>query len=767
MRTGHRAQPPGQGVQKKTVVSPRARAPGVDLENGSVMETGTRSLAVGFDSVGMDGDSLLLQNSRAGVGGGGSAVSGLWSQASQCENHPLKLMLADSEQDVVYYLPAKKKDNSVVMQRKIDRQKREAERAHMSQPHGTSKVSASKKVEFLLPKKVVPKGKQAEIEEKLLGRFKGLAGQKEKEMFIGAVEKRKAAEERARILKKHPHAFDKPPEDMVEEGEEGLYTEDFGGLDENAEEEDFDLNAYNNDLWADSGSAFVRKEKNKAKKQILLTKRLLVAMVLAYSTTTMTNALQEMRLKRTLVAHLWNSDRYMHAVGCVQRAFFRFRARKHPHKEDNTHRHRERRNSLIDGSLHHAGYGENAEERRELHRRRMSGATQIIAFLREVEKCLAFKLTINRYCISIRRLQGLLRRHFMMNRARLDALNKIFDIFVTAIVSHAQVLDSGKGLDMPNMRKADKLAVMRGLHKGVSKYDESRQLIAKMKTPAFHTFFRDSSVHKDMLHHISFQTKLGQGRYMTDEGGNLINRNVRNRILADFVLKKRKRFVKELTARLLNKGIEAIPGGEGEGGGGGDGADSDEEIKIVSGFHVTEDKVKQFLLQSESKEDLLAAEMGKVVELVEQAKKDYAAQKKIRHNNLSCETTWTSFLKDLTVREMTHMFIQCVEVTAKEKADREAAAAEREAAAAEAAEKRKKQVDAERQSSRRGSISGASNTNSTISLGSQASGATGTGTGDYASDGGDRDSVRGSEPTPSTLPKPSGLMQMGKGRSNY
>ena len=72
-----------------------------------------------------------------------------------------------------------------------------------------------------MPKKVVPKGKQAEIEEKLLGRFKGLAGQKEKEMFIGAAEKRKAAEERVRISKKHPHAFDKPPEDMVEEGEEG------------------------------------------------------------------------------------------------------------------------------------------------------------------------------------------------------------------------------------------------------------------------------------------------------------------------------------------------------------------------------------------------------------------------------------------------------------------------------------------------------------------------------------------------------------------
>ena len=160
--------------------------------------------------------------------------------------------------------------------------------------------------------------------------------------------------------------------------------------------------------------------------------------------------------------------------------------------------------------------------------------------------------------------------------------------------------------------------------------------------------------------------------------------------------------MKELTARLLNKGIEAIPGERG--GGGGDGEDSDEEL-IVSGFHVTEDKVKQFCSKV-SKEDLLAADMGKVVELVEQAKKDYAAQKKIRHNNLSCETTWTSFLKDLTVREMTHMFIQCVEVTAKEKADREAAAAEREAAAAEAAEKRKKQVDAERQSSRRGSISG-------------------------------------------------------------
>ena len=31
------------------------------------------------------------------------------------------------------------------------------------------------------------------------------------------------------------------------------------------------------------------------------------------------------RLKRSAVAHLWGSDRTMHAVGAIQKAFFRFR----------------------------------------------------------------------------------------------------------------------------------------------------------------------------------------------------------------------------------------------------------------------------------------------------------------------------------------------------------------------------------------------------------------------------------------------------------
>ena len=159
---------------------------------------------------------------------------------------------------------------------------------------------------------------------------------------------------------------------------------------------------------------------------------------------------------------------------------------------------------------------------------------------------------------------------------------------------------------------------------------------------------------------------------MTDAGGTLINRGVRNRVLAEFIFKKRRQFVKVLTARLLNKGLKANISSSSNPN---DYDDEESDQKIISGFHVTEAQARAFLLQSESKEDLLAAEMGRVVQQVDQAKKDYIAQKKVRQNNLTCQTTWVSFLRDITVRDMTHMFIKMVEISAQEKAARETLAA--------------------------------------------------------------------------------------------
>lgn len=676
-----------------------------DLEDGSVIGIGRGVLAVGFDSVGM--------GSSVGVGDGVSAVSALWSQASQCENHPLKLILADSQQEEVFYMPAPKRDNLVAMQRKIDRQKQEADRSHASSACSAPKVSVSKRVEFLLPKKVIPRGKEAETEGRLLGRFGGADGLRERELFIRAVAERRVAEDRAQVLKKDPHAFDDSRD--VAEGE--MLKSSWEGAaagDSDAEEDDFDLSAYENDLWADSGSAFVRREENKEARKVLFAKRWIVAVVLAKSASEMTRALQKVRLKRTLVAHLWSSDRYMHAVSCVQRAFFRFLALRNPSGQVDEGLKQSRRSSLIDGSLYHAGINECEEKRRETHKLRVRGATQIVTFLRDVKEALAFKVTINRYHMSIRRLQGLLRRHFIVNKARLEALNKLFDIFSTAIISHVQVLDGGKGLDMPHKR-GDKVAIMRALHKGVSKVDERWKLIAKMKTAAFHSFLRDPSVHKGLLHHISFQTKLSQGRYMMDAGGTLMSRGVRNRILTEFILRKRRLFVKTVTARLLNKGLDTthLFGSAEEG-------DDEEDPKVVSGSNVTEDKVRAFLLQSESKEDLLAAEIGYVVQQVDQAKKDYIAQKKVRQNNQTCLTTWNSFFRDITVREMTHIFIKITEITAHEKADRDKAlAAEREVEVASAVAE---------------VVGGES----------------------------DQEDVRGPQPTPPTQPKPSGLLQVRK-----
>ena len=394
-------------------------------------------------------------------------------------------------------MPAKKKDKSLVMQRKLDRQKQEA----------NLKPSVSRRVDYLLPKKAVLKGKEAEIEKKLLGRFEGPQGRKEREIFSEAVEERKAAEGR-RTLKNNPKTSDNPFAGTAEDSLEPSKVACHSDSDSADEEIDFDLTFYDDNLWADSGSAFVRRKENKDLRKVLLAKRWLVVVLLANSTSVMADALQRVRLKRTLVAHLWASDLYMHAVSCVQRAFFRFLARRHsPHPRDEVVLHRRRRSALIEGSLHHAGIEESLEERQEMHQQRLRGAAQIVKFLRDVEDALSFKVTINRYCMSIKRLQGLLRRHFVMNRARLHALNKLFDIFCTAIISHAQVLDNGQGLDVSNTR-GNKMALMRALHKGVSKLDEGRKLISKMKTPAFHTFFRNPSVHKGFCTTFPFKRNL-------------------------------------------------------------------------------------------------------------------------------------------------------------------------------------------------------------------------------------------------------------------
>lgn len=653
--------------------------------------------------------------SESYVGGGGSVVAALWDAQSVYDNHPLKLLLADTQQKDIYYLPPKKKDKAKLMQRKIDAQK--ASRGSNA-VKSTVKVSAARRVDSLIPKQVL-KGKDAQIEQKLLKKFKGLDGVKAKKELYFKLEEKKEAARRKKILAKDPHAFDPP----LDPDTEIVIKEEEGDGDDDAAGETFDLASYDKNIWADSGSAFVKSKEVRALRKVLMLKRWVAVVSVLSSGSVFCSELLKARLKRSAVAHLWGSDRTMHAVGAIQKAFFRFRHLKYAGATETADRLAARKAALLEGSLKHAGHEGSYEDRKELHVRRCKGADQVVLFLRDVHRCLSFKVAIRLFVNRIQGLQRNLRHHLTANKGRLEALTQLFDHTYPALINHFHVIDRGPGLDTPNLNRAEHAAVLRGLNAGLSKDVKESRVVREMRSgPSFHSFLRSPSTHHDRLHHISFQAKMAQGRVMTDAGGTLIDPDVRRRVLLDFIFRRRRVWVSELTRRMLHKGLEneaeeetarvkyasecytrchaSLLAGDTlhEEDGEDEGSVRMQEEALVMGGAVDPQLVQRFLMSSPSAEDVVAIAMERRLELVDAAKVNYHAQKKQRQDNLGSQTIWGDFLPMVGVRDICLLFLEMERVSCRERE-------ERERAEKELARQRRKSSRRSSKGKRRGSVS--------------------------------------------------------------
>jgi hypothetical protein len=630
---------------------------GHDIIRAPMFEDGNSFVGYGSESVG-------------GVGAGGSVVSALWSAASQFNNHPLKLLLADSQQEGVYYLPPKKKDQAQTMQRKIDAQRAAASRARANQQmQTTKKVSAAKRVDALV-RKAVPKGRDAEISRRLLSQYSGLGGARARELLYADIEAKKQAARRARILARNPHAFDPPPPAPTSEDEK----------EEEIEEPLIDSRVYGDDLWADSGPSFVRSEANKAIRRVLVQKRW-VAIVTAFRmpvrlAPALGSALTQRQTQRAAVAHLWGSDKAMHAVLAIQRAYFRFRRLRYNDDGSST-RQQQRKEHLLDGSLQHSSVEGTYEGRTEVHRKRVVSLSQITIFLKDVQRCLSFKLTILRFVRLMKRLQSNIRCHLRVNAARFDALTVMFDRAIGPLLNHIHVVDLGNGLDTPGLNRAEQAAVLRPLNAGVSKGTRGLRVVKEMRSPAFHRLLRSyhydehdvdgsrgrqGKVHDEQmsLHAVSYQAKIAQGRYMTNDpaGGTLIAPEVRKRVLERFIMRRRTDFVKRLTHRLLYQGLEGAGHSQAQGQG-------------SANEFVNAELVRTFLNSSPSSADVVALEVESRMAIADAAKMSYALQRRKRQNNLTCQTIWSDFLPQVTAADLAALLFEMASITLREKLQRD------------------------------------------------------------------------------------------------
>ena len=112
------------------------------------------------------------------------------------------------------------------------------------------------------------KGRDADIEKRLLDPFKGPQGELEKKAFFARLKVKKEADRRKKILARNPHAFDAPVLNVDLENE----SEEEGS----GEEERFDLSSFDKNLWADSGTALVRNKQVKALRELLRKRRWIV-----------------------------------------------------------------------------------------------------------------------------------------------------------------------------------------------------------------------------------------------------------------------------------------------------------------------------------------------------------------------------------------------------------------------------------------------------------------------------------------------------------